>query len=241
MANQSKLKAWVRYDGTGRVIAGGPILQRFKPAVGNWVEINANECCNEITSTTTTTTTQGGGGNTPTAWIATPYSSESNACNNVASGPTLILYTSTSTIDINTTLWQDAALTQPYSPPMFNYYISFAGDSNKYGIITMTTTFINYIINCTTTTTTTSVPVFSQDVNAAYSGSGGICDGSGNPLTFYYTNQTISIGSVFYTNPGLTNLYTGQNGPYVRMYFNAQYNVVYINPNGEIATITPCP
>ena len=46
MANQSKLKAWVRYDGTGRVIAGGPILQRFKPAVGNWVEINANECCN---------------------------------------------------------------------------------------------------------------------------------------------------------------------------------------------------
>jgi len=46
MANQNKLKAWVRYDGTGRVIAGGPILQRFKPAVGNWVEINANECCN---------------------------------------------------------------------------------------------------------------------------------------------------------------------------------------------------
>lgn len=46
MANQSKLKAYVRYDGTGRVIAGGPILQRFKPAVGNWVEINANECCN---------------------------------------------------------------------------------------------------------------------------------------------------------------------------------------------------
>ena len=46
MANQNKLKAWVRYDGTGRVIAGGPILQRFKPKVGNWVEINANECCN---------------------------------------------------------------------------------------------------------------------------------------------------------------------------------------------------
>ena len=46
MANQNKLKAYVRYDGTGRVIAGSLILQRFKPQVGNWQEINANECCN---------------------------------------------------------------------------------------------------------------------------------------------------------------------------------------------------
>jgi len=57
MANQSKLKAYVRYDGTGRVIAGGPILQRFKPAVGNWVEIDAKECCNYVPDSTTTTTT----------------------------------------------------------------------------------------------------------------------------------------------------------------------------------------
>ena len=57
MANQNKLKAWVRYDGTGRVIAGGPILQRFKPKVGNWVEIDASECCNYIPPTTTTTST----------------------------------------------------------------------------------------------------------------------------------------------------------------------------------------
>ena len=55
MANQNKLKAYVRYDGTGRVIAGGPILQRFKPKVGNWVEIDANECCQQTTTTTTTT------------------------------------------------------------------------------------------------------------------------------------------------------------------------------------------
>jgi len=56
MANSNnKLKAYVRYDGTGRVIAGSLILQRFKPKVGNWVEIDANECCN-FTSTTTTTT-----------------------------------------------------------------------------------------------------------------------------------------------------------------------------------------
>jgi hypothetical protein len=56
MANSNnRLKAYVRYDGTGRVIAGSLILQRFKPKVGNWVEIDANECCNYTTTTTTTT------------------------------------------------------------------------------------------------------------------------------------------------------------------------------------------
>ena len=59
MANSNnRLKAYVRYDGSGRVIAGSLILQRFKPKVGNWQEIDANECCNETTSTTSTTTTE---------------------------------------------------------------------------------------------------------------------------------------------------------------------------------------
>ena len=58
MANSNnKLKAYVRYDGTGRVIAGSLILQRFKPKVGNWQEIDANECCNYVPGSTTTTTT----------------------------------------------------------------------------------------------------------------------------------------------------------------------------------------
>ena len=57
MANSNnKLKAYIRYDGTGRVIAGSLILQRFKPKVGNWQEIDANECCNYVPTTTTTTT-----------------------------------------------------------------------------------------------------------------------------------------------------------------------------------------
>jgi hypothetical protein len=56
MATNNKLKAYVRFDGTGRVIAGSLILQRFKPKVGNWVEIDANECCNPTTTTTTTAT-----------------------------------------------------------------------------------------------------------------------------------------------------------------------------------------
>lgn len=52
----TKLKAYVRFDGTGRVIAGSLILQRFKPKDGNWKEINATQCCSDITTTTTTTT-----------------------------------------------------------------------------------------------------------------------------------------------------------------------------------------
>jgi hypothetical protein len=48
------LKAFVRYDGSGRVIAGSLILQANKPKVGNWQEIDAYECCNPTTTTTTT-------------------------------------------------------------------------------------------------------------------------------------------------------------------------------------------
>ena len=43
--NKKDLKAFVRYDGTGRVIPGSLILQRSKPKVGNWNQIQAYECC----------------------------------------------------------------------------------------------------------------------------------------------------------------------------------------------------
>ncbi len=54
-SNRRDLKAYVRFDGTGRVISGSLILQRFKPKVGNWQEIDAYECCNPTTTTTSTT------------------------------------------------------------------------------------------------------------------------------------------------------------------------------------------
>jgi len=50
------LKAFVRYDGQGRVISGSLVLRQTKPKVGNWKEITAYECCNYTTSTTSTTT-----------------------------------------------------------------------------------------------------------------------------------------------------------------------------------------
>lgn len=50
MATNRNLKAYVRFDGSGRVVPSSLILQRFKPKVGNWLEIPANECCNYTTT-----------------------------------------------------------------------------------------------------------------------------------------------------------------------------------------------
>lgn len=47
--NKRDLKAYVRFDGSGRVVAGSLILRRKKPKVGKWVEIPAYECCNPTT------------------------------------------------------------------------------------------------------------------------------------------------------------------------------------------------
>jgi hypothetical protein len=56
MSNQKRLKAFVRYDGSGRVVAGSLILRKNKPKVGRWQEIPAYECCNYVPTTTTTST-----------------------------------------------------------------------------------------------------------------------------------------------------------------------------------------
>jgi hypothetical protein len=53
MTNKRDLKAYVRYDGSGRVIAGSLVLRRSKPKVGQWHEIQGYECCTSHTLTTT--------------------------------------------------------------------------------------------------------------------------------------------------------------------------------------------
>jgi hypothetical protein len=100
MANSNnRLKAYVRYDGSGRVIAGSLILQRFKPKVGNWVEIDANECCNYIPTTTTTTTTEApvtttttSSTSTSTSTTTTSTSSSSTTSTTTTAGPECFCY-----------------------------------------------------------------------------------------------------------------------------------------------------
>jgi hypothetical protein len=68
------LKAYVRFDGTGRIVPSSLILRRKKPKVGKWVEIPAYECCNYVPTTTTTssTSTSTSTSTTTTTTTATP-------------------------------------------------------------------------------------------------------------------------------------------------------------------------
>lgn len=74
MSNKRDLKAFVRFDGSGRIVAGSLILRKKKPKVGKWHEIQAYECCNYVPTTTTTTT----------AYVGSYYNADSGtqaACN----------------------------------------------------------------------------------------------------------------------------------------------------------------
>lgn len=66
-SNRRDLKAYVRFDGSGRVVPGSLVLRRKMPKVGKWQEIVGYECCNPTTTTTTTATPT-----TTTTTTATP-------------------------------------------------------------------------------------------------------------------------------------------------------------------------
>lgn len=53
--NDRNLKAYSRFDGTGRIVPGSTVLRRQKPKVGNWKEVQAYECCTDVTLTYTVT------------------------------------------------------------------------------------------------------------------------------------------------------------------------------------------
>lgn len=52
--NRRPLKAFARFDGSGRMIASSIIWRKQKPKIGKWVELSGYECCNPTTTTTTT-------------------------------------------------------------------------------------------------------------------------------------------------------------------------------------------
>lgn len=43
--NKRDLKAYARFDGTGRIVPGSLVLRRSKPKVGKWHEVETYECC----------------------------------------------------------------------------------------------------------------------------------------------------------------------------------------------------
>ena len=76
------LKAYVRFDGTGRIVPSSLILRRKKPKVGKWVEIPAYECCNYVPTTTTTSTS------TSTTTSTTTSTSTSTTTTTTTAAPT---------------------------------------------------------------------------------------------------------------------------------------------------------
>lgn len=91
-----KLKAYVRYDGSGRVVAGSLILRKKKPKVGKWVEIPAYECCTAATGSF--------------FFMLNPGPTGDDAC---AETIAFQYYTATSNIGIGTILYSDSGLTTP--------------------------------------------------------------------------------------------------------------------------------
>lgn len=49
--NNRPLKAYVRFDGSGRAVSSSLIWRKNKPKVGNWKEVQGYECCNDVTLT----------------------------------------------------------------------------------------------------------------------------------------------------------------------------------------------
>lgn len=197
MANQSKLKAWVRYDGTGRVVTAGPIFQANKPKVGNWRQMNIDLCCNPGGSTTTTTTQGGGGGVTPTAWVAYVASNPYSACQQNG-GTSTILYTSTSVLSTGVTLYQDAALTIPYNSVVYGTSVNING--TLYALVDNAPPVISAVISCNPFTTT-APPLTFYNADYQFGGVGNPCVGTGQwniPLEFpsgFCTSASVNLAS----------------------------------------------
>ena len=114
--NNNKLKAFVRFDGSGRIVPSSLIVQAFKPKVGNWQEIDAKECCNYVAPTTTSTTTAAPTTTTTTTvafyeWFLNSGENNDAACN--AAGDLVHLYSSETPLALGVILYTNSGLTTP--------------------------------------------------------------------------------------------------------------------------------
>ena len=202
--NQKKLKAFVRYDGSGRVVASSLILRKNKPRVGRWYEIPEYLCCNGAPSSTTTTTTQGGGG-TPTAWIGRMTTDLLSVCD---SGSNL-WYTAGPVID-GQIVYQDASLTNPYTEN--GLLISTAGyyyQLNGVGLATL----LGPCPEPTTTTTTTVASFRYSLMDGTFTTAEEACAAWNSDISTYTSvyaaESTIGSITTLYTDAALTNSYGG--------------------------------
>jgi hypothetical protein len=241
MADQFKLKAFVRVDGTGKVIPGGPIFQAQKPKVGKWREINVKECCNYVPTTTTTTTA-----GAPTAFERSYYYNTFNACNSTTDG-SITFYSTSSTLSAGITVFTDLSLTTPVTegwvilnqpqPMQFVKYLVGVGGLLSLLDCSATTTTTTTTSGGPTTTTTTTSAVFNQTA-IINNDPNFICAG-GDELNLYYSGS-LGNGTALFRDAGLTVPYNPDlYGNYVRLYFQANYQVCTMSGN-IIQSYTGC-
>jgi hypothetical protein len=223
------LKAFVRYDGSGRVVAGSLVFRKKKPKNGRWVEITKNECCDVSPSSTTTTTTQGGGG-TPTAWVVSTgaYDDFQSTCNNV--GGTQIIYTAESTLDGAVT-YIDASLTTVNAYLWFAYD-GFVYETNNRGVAFFVGTCplqyhytSNYYYNCNydqpaIVRSTDPLTIDSWYTDVENSCINFIITGEASPSNLAYQVDPNSASPSCIGCPTTTTTTTA----YVGQYYNADYN-----------------
>lgn len=104
------LKAYVRYDGNGRVVAGSLVFRKKKPKNGRWVEIPKNICCNPEPNPSTTTTTTSS--ITVNAFTVGYWTNPYDACNTTTSGQ-ITVYSTSPVLTSGSTVYIDEALTIP--------------------------------------------------------------------------------------------------------------------------------
>lgn len=111
MSNKRPLKAYVRYDGSGRAVSSSLIWRKNKPKVGNWKEVQGYECCDNS-----------GGGK-----YLIPLSLSSNAC---------ILSFSSLQVQCSSSSLVEIPLTEPAIQELFELLIGFCQDNTDLETVT---------------------------------------------------------------------------------------------------------
>ena len=233
MALQNKLKAFVRFDGSGRVIPSSLILQKSKPKVGNWKEINATQCCNDITSTTTTTTSSSTTTTTTSGSVGVPFSAllgPSGGVNEpaVCNGNATTLYTNGANPDqVGTYIYIDSELTTTLRSQN-QYLFAVNGHVNLLDSGGNVLQVNIYDCSVTTTTTTTAPPVLNF-IGRVGNTSSDACNAASNvtlyttgPLNFIYPQSgnvvyydqelTQPVTELYVASPGIGQVFDCTNG-----------------------------
>jgi hypothetical protein len=210
------LKAFVRYDGSGRVVSGSLVFRKKKPKNGRWGEITKNLCCTDSGTTTTTTTSV-----TPTAFTRGYWTNAFDACNTTTSGE-FTFYSTSTVLEAGIAVYIDAALTIP----VYEGRVLFdAGTMIRYNV---GAGGVLSVLNCsevTTTTTTTTPSSFQFDAYGASSPSGA-CSRVNPMITVYANTPSLNTGVNLFMDAGLSIIYNPvANGMYLSIYFAAQDQV----------------